>query len=102
MECEKCVCQRICDKTEKSCENFWGKVGSQSQNSKPLAQNTEVIDVLNLIEIALIKHFPKRPWICTDFSQNKTYHCSTCNSELDILYDLYCPKCGQKIEWNIE
>lgn len=103
MECEKCVCQKICDKTQETCNHFWeGYESKNAPNSWSRAQNTEVDDLINSIKVALIKSFPKKPWTCTDFEQNKSYHCATCNSELDIINHLYCPKCGQKIEWNID
>lgn len=39
---------------------------------------------------ALEKQVPKKP---------NGIHCGSCNYVLVLLHDLYCPRCGQKIDW---
>lgn len=44
------------------------------------------------------------PNVFYDYTIDKCYRCPTCNSRIFHVWkdDIYCPKCGQKIDWSEE
>lgn len=52
--------------------------------------STELTEANGMAIKALEKQVPKKP---------NGIHCGSCNYVLVLLHDLYCPRCGQKIDW---
>lgn len=52
---------------------------------------------------ALEKQVPKKPNKHKEDILGEYYSCPSCmNNELDDIFDNYCPRCGQKLDWGEE
>ena len=52
---------------------------------------------------SLEKQIPKKPNIHEEDILGEYYSCPSCmNNELDDIFDNYCPRCGQKLDWSEE
>lgn len=52
---------------------------------------------------ALEKQIPKKPNKHEEDILGEYHSCPTClNNELDDIFDNYCPRCGQKLDWSKE
>lgn len=60
-------------------------------------------DVKDMAIEALEKQIPKKPNKHVEDIIDEYYSCPKCmNNELDDIFDNYCPRCGQALDWTEE
>ena len=79
----------------------------------PIAESCDILELHNLIDIAIEKQIPKKPiYVDTRFrnhgrhisdgsSLDKCYKCPNCNSHIFHIFDgeKCCVHCGQALDW---
>ena len=72
-----------------------------------MINNNELFEAYSKVLEALQKQIPKRPTkliTIKDFNGkyfSRSGSCPTCGQEMLYASSLYCHKCGQKLDWNI-
>lgn len=61
----------------------------------------DVIDTLNLISKALEKQSPKKVLHEIKDEQEKSGYQETCPNCHCFVFDDYCARCGQKLDWRV-
>lgn len=63
----------------------------------------DVEEALILAKRAVAKQIPKKPNRHEEDIIREYYSCPNClNNELDDIFDNYCPRCGQKLDWKVD
>ena len=73
----------------------------------PTAEDCDNKELARLIDIAIEKQIPKKPYKVKEHKQND-YYCVVCNrylgDEMELKYAClqpkYCENCGQALDWS--
>lgn len=92
--------------TREEAKRYWEVFLTEIEELKQTYSDVDWEEQEQATKIAIAdmeKHIPKKPNRHEEDIIGEYYSCPNCrNNEMDDIFDNYCPRCGQALDWSKE